>query len=41
MEDGEGVGVHERPEWGEVDGEWIDQHEFAGQAIWTKATLGQ
>ena len=40
MEDGEGVGVHERPEWGEVDGERIDQHEFARPGDLDQGDLG-
>ena len=40
MEYGEGVGVHERPERGEVDGERIDQHEFAWPGDLDQGDLG-
>ena len=40
MEYGQGVGVHERPEWGEVDGERIDQHEFARPGNLEQCDLG-
>ena len=40
MEYGEGVGVHERPERGEVDGERVDQDEFARPRDLDQCDLG-
>ena len=40
MEYGEGVAVHECPEWGEVDGERVDQYEFARPGDLDQCDLG-
>ena len=40
VEHGESVGVHERPQWGEVDSERVDQNEFTRPRDLDQCDLG-